>query len=1801
MSLWDDLLKQARGVVAQINPLDGGQTYDSVVNNKPVNAPKPVVTKPRNPAVEIAAPKTNNTSLKMGSISTKTPSILSVKSAAPTPSLTVKPTPKPAPVAPAKPQAPNPIKIVTDAARPISEGGINPFAEAGKFVEKNIIPSVVDTAVKAGNTVALPVATTAAAVTGANKNPETQKQLYGILKNSFISPEVAGGKANPLEFGKEFTNAGVRTSELLPIGKGVAAASGATKLSLSQLGKIAASNAKQATVFGTASTANDVIQGNGVTPESLAANYLAPAVLGGGSEIIGTALKPAIKAARHLDTYGIEPPTKLTPDELTAARRVREAQQGYRSTQDLTDQDMQLYHNAETKLGQKPGTVDGHMAVMDALDSHRDFDVRVEKRRQEVMDSLEAANQFTREHLIPGGTLDAPLNPRVSKELQDAIDARIYETNPELFHTVDTGRAFSEGGGAEIPRLHVNDVQRYFGHTEDIPSRYKRTAGKEDIDELAAHAGFDDVDEFVGAIQQELATRSAGRTNVAKLAEMRRDPRVVEEARASLKTTEKAALEAEAKKRGLVPDENGNQEALKVLAAEKRGPMLGMAAKERSIKLKTEAIKRGLIDEGDVKDATPIREVLENRLPRTGEQYAKPKADAVMDKGRPALPSDREVVGQALVDSARGGSPRRVEIDPSTGMGREMTQQPDGSWKPSQEPAITSAEDWRGLDAVEFSNEVTAAARKAIEDGKEIHFYSVKNTGDERALSAEVKPFDPERMYIDGGFVKDARTNEILGNHIKVDDTGISINIGKNIINMDSVLGDPVKWKNMNKSTYTMDRLLEAAAPDQATYRKARSFIIEHKQKAEANMRTDLKQYRDQINDWRDKLMSQRPKGMRKDQYMQDIFFYAERKLAQTEAKGKMLDQEGILRERYPEKTVKEIMAFDKWARKEYNGLLDRTNEVLREFGHAEVPKRDNYMTHLQEDSLWDKIGLGEDLYRDLSSGISGEANPHNRGTLPGTIAGKTETFRPTKKYNPFHETRRGTASMTDPFKAMDAYGEAALFNIHMTESAVRARSVESVFRTAEEIVQRDMIQQVNKDLQNALKQSLGGQRGDLVVAFQEYANALAGKSNSLDRAFQDRYGASGRVALRLSRALQRVASNASIVGNASVTIAQTLNLPNNIGTNGIRNTLRGVSRMISDISPNGEPRPGSPASKSDFLKVRYTDAQSKINATALSKANKKVSSVLLMPQVERAMTEMVWQSSYEKALRGGYKGLQAVKEADRVAERIVGGRGLADQPDIYRSTVGRTFLQYTLEVNAALKNVRKDMPIGGVIKYAAAVFAMNWIVKELTGRSPLPDFIGATTDTIGDFMNSDDDKKDTIGDNLLQGGQRFISTAANMSPVASAILNLLPQSSRKAAFGEDSNLGRYDGSPAAAQVVGKLMEGAFDLFGGNFGGALDNSLAAVPYGSQIRKTTQGLGSMMNGYATDGSGKATTTVDASNPLAWVQAALFGKNSIPEVRSYYENKGSSLGDKQQETFDKLKDAAGIQSAKDYLNAVMTRRAASKSDDSETDDFMADAKVKLAEGTWIEKNGLVVNKDTGKPVQAYYKKLAKLAAEQNDQSDNAYQAYLQGYGITTLGSGNAKKTGDSTLDQLNSLSQVSDEKDVINQALGLIKKSNEGYDEIPGWVTDRYLKDNNIDRDDALYAAKSSYPNASKLEVVNDDIKDKSHDQVLDYLAAGRVQSIVGDYWASQGVLASLRDAGVISKSEYNWLNKLKVGKDGNVIASGSGSGSGGRGKKLSAEELKAGNATVDLERAIAEIIKKAGARQAPKKISYKKRT
>lgn len=869
--------------------------------------------------------------------------------------------------------------------------------------------------------------------------------------------------------------------------------------------------------------------------------------------------------------------------------------------------------------------------------------------------------------------------------------------------------------------------------------------------------------------------------------------------------------------------------------------------------------------------ATPVAQVGKiDRTQLTGKQLDTPSSMFTDPNGPEATAIARNSVAK------ESKTPKSYE--------ESLMQQEPAFNAPAASPTSNSGK--RTLKALEDSPTIKQAEQAATR-GQEINLFAKK---DRNGRSVGVEQFNPETMRIESGFVVDNNGN-VLGNHIKVDETGIQINIGGKVVPMNSVIGNPLDWQGSYRVTETMDRNLKRLAPDEKTYKASQEYLIGNKNQSEATFKTELRAQRQELGSQAETVKSAKPKGVSDTDFNADIFDYIEGKVNRFD-----------LNTKYGKDTTAKIEAYKSYTKNLYDNLLTRVNETFVRFGEQPVAARKDYITHLNE--LTNKKSFVGDMYESLRNGILGEADGKTRGEVPSNIAGRTENFQPNKKWNRFFQRRTGDTYTKDPFKAVDAYLEPALYNVHMTESAMRARGVEAAFRTAAELKDMDL-SSLSDEMQKALR-AQGDSQSRLVTGFQEYANALAGKTQRLDRNIIDM---GGGTALKGWQQLQRIGAQSTILGNVNSVISQTLGQPIALADVGVKNYIKGIARSFGK-NPEIE--------QSAFIKARSTNVDSpfKSNASKVLDAGG-----VPLQQAELAMVKLAWNGQYEKALAKGLKGKKAILEADRATEQVVAGRGIADKPEIYRSTAANGILQYTLEVAAQNKKVWQDFTPAQKAKFVVAAFAMNSLVGLVSGQEPLPDFLGATIDTVGDFTDEEDDRN--AKDKAIGGAQRVAGEVADMNPFVSSLANnTLPTDTRKKFFGEDSGVGRFEGAAAPIKVIQKGTGAVINASQGKLGEAAKDAAGLVPYGNQASKTTQGIQTIGRGYAVDSKGNPTyaapTTIGGK-----AQAVVFGPNSTPNAQKFYDNNQTSITGK--------KDLAMINESANKLDAVaqvQQRRAEAK---------------------------------------------------------------------------------------------------------------------------------------------------------------------------------------------------------------------------------------------------------------------------------
>lgn len=1037
-----------------------------------------------------------------------------------------------------------------------------------------------------------------------------------------------------------------------------------------------------------------------------------------------------------------------------------------------------------------------------------------------------------------------------------------------------------------------------------------------------------------------------------------------------------------------------------------------------------------------------------------------------------------------------------------------------GDWMPTSRAAYIWKSQTKKIDKVNRDQTIQEALKAAKQDGEVQEFMAYKNP--DSAGGVAVVPLVGEHS-IDGGFVRNPKTGAIEGNYIQVTPFGVvhQTNGKFDVIEADHLTN------SLNESkggiTDTFNRLVEKNIQDKAGQKLLKDLYYQ-KTEAYANYADEIESLLDKHAALAKHIDKARPRFVSSKKFWEDIGAYTEGKFPVGSADENM---NVAFSKKYGPQAAKRVREYDTFMRNNYDAMISNLNSVRRMYGKEEIPYLKNYMPHIQKRS--NILGRAVDkLLAAVPTGVRGDMEGQARGEIPASIAGLSADFKPTHKFNA-NEKRRFGGMMSyekDPRKAFEYYADVMLYNTHMEPVIARGRQIESSMRAI------DMAKKsgTNIDPDSNLA------RGDKIsskatIAVQNFVNEMAGKSSSLDRPYIDQ---TNKWVQSIQR-LESVNGANKILGNLSSTLAQTLNLPETVRDNGLRSTGRAFLTAF-DKSTKEAMR------KSPFLRERYTDTDGKFTRSRYQKATDKISVVSGMNLVEKKFIQLNWAANYYSAQRKGLTGYQLIKAADQATERAVGGRGVGAMPQVYKSTLGKMFLQFTYETNESWKNNIANVKrfgseirqlqfkdAGGTATRAAEAFAvaygMNMLMKLVTGNEPLANMYDAIKDVLSN--DADDDGED---DKLGQKIARIGSEMSKMNPVTSAALNLIPKSEREKMFGKSSDLGRFDGATGVAQTAANILGAGFYAVQGDEENTEKNLQGLIPVGNQIKKTMGGIKVLQDGgdIYTDKNGKEHTNFEVDSGNAWNQAKalLFGKNALrPDEKS--ASTSTATGD-------------------------------------DTGKTIKDFERGLKKGTYKIQDGLLVNKN-GNVQRSYYKSLA----EGQGVSDEAYNNWMKAYNID--GVSTIKKEFSSGNDILNKLENGEKKVNKAKSAVDILMGK---HKDLPDWVRERYYKESGYSKEQIEYGAMTTHKEVSLMDNYwRQKAQESSHEELMQALTNGRRKSITGQIFAKNGIINKLRAEGYITKWEAKALNAAQFDVDGNRITkeasgdssrSGSGRSRGGRG-------------------------------------------
>lgn len=643
-----------------------------------------------------------------------------------------------------------------------------------------------------------------------------------------------------------------------------------------------------------------------------------------------------------------------------------------------------------------------------------------------------------------------------------------------------------------------------------------------------------------------------------------------------------------------------------------------------------------------------------------------------------------------------------------------------------------------------------------------------------------------------------------------------------------------------------------------------------------------------------------------------------------------------------------------------YNLYYDAINEFLVMHGYKPIGFQKNYMPRLQKEA--DVSALRERLN---ALGIETEEVTE----LPAEIAGRTETFKPGKKYNPFFEHRTSKENKNVQYDALGGFDS---YITYLSEVLYHTDDIQKLRTLAGALRERYASGAVSKNIAELKEQlyspdpdkSFADIEAKLTAAYDEvklnnyfgtyatwlddYTNNIAGKQSRADREMEALFG---RRVLNLGKKLNNIYVSAVISGNISSALKQGVQIPFATIECGRLNMVRALIDMLP-----GNNRLNKAAEfdkKSVFLAgKRGVDYASEL---ALREKGRALGGYFF-EKTDIFVTRLILRAKFFEVIHSNpsISFDEAVREADRYISAMVGNRMKGSKPVLFnaKNVIYRTATVFQLENLNIVEYAIHDIPekyrqygkIHGVFRMRVKilrdllsalveVFLWNRLSQMILGQTPVPgDMIGILADSLGAGWNlTGNEYLLSLIDDLLDAiaGKRTLGTEnrrANgkfngweaLNQAKSDILDDIPIASN--VF---SMLGWSDGKLALPKLgtPGKVLD---DAKNGDFnakkiqGYLFQDAAQWFPGGTQLNKSKRGIELIKNKGMYSSSGKL---MFASDMNMWdsIRAVLFGPTANEEYREsffggrYLSAEETALwqqmraaGGKPEESFDALQD-------------------------------------------------------------------------------------------------------------------------------------------------------------------------------------------------------------------------------------------------------------------------------------------------------
>ena len=490
--------------------------------------------------------------------------------------------------------------------------------------------------------------------------------------------------------------------------------------------------------------------------------------------------------------------------------------------------------------------------------------------------------------------------------------------------------------------------------------------------------------------------------------------------------------------------------------------------------------------------------------------------------------------------------------------------------------------------------------------------------------------------------------------------------------------------------------------------------------------------------------------------------------------------------------------------KKAYNEFYDLINEFLVSHGYDPIGYVKGYAPHMQPE----KAQEGTAKFLKLI-GIDAQVSE-----LPTAIAGRTDSFRPGKQWNPYFLERTKTSNDNVEYDAVGGYESYVNYManvLYHTDDIMKLREMSKYFRgkyardgisdriaqaremhnasleqkigfleSADRIAEGTRLTEEQADAAldkyiDSLFENINGMTryGQFVSVLDDYTNKLAGKQTKVDRVFEDKFG---RNFLNLGNKLSAIFGQSTIVGNLSSALNQTAQIPMLAAEVGAGNVAEAVRDIVT-----GETKADGWEGASDFLTGKRG-----IDQLTETKGLGKVIDVAAIPfeAVDDVASRVIVRAKYLQEVKNGATHEEAMRAADEYASRMVGNRIQGAKPMAFedKNVFSKALTTFQLEVANAWSHISHDLPMefqtmaktqgknvavkkfaGLAMKYLLEAFLFNRLTEWIYGGTPAPfDVIGYVTGAIGAGEGlSTNQYLLTAADNALEAmtGERGLGT----------------------------------------------------------------------------------------------------------------------------------------------------------------------------------------------------------------------------------------------------------------------------------------------------------------------------------------------------------------------------------------------------------------------------------------------------------